>query len=660
MELQANHETPRLMDKFVTAGVAGHVDHGKTSLVRCLTGIDTDRLKEEKRRGLSIEPSVAPLQLPSGNRIALVDVPGHSDFLKNSIRGLSNVDLAILVVAADDGVMPQTRDHLQVLNFLEAKGGFIVLSKADLVDHETLELAEMEIREIVEGSFLERKPVIPFSAVNGRGLDEILLAAESQTESVAGKNLQAPFRLWIDQVRSFPGFGTVVSGTILTGSIRRDETVELLPSGKEAKIRFIEAHHQRVEQVVAGQRVGLNLQGIPLQEVSLGSVLAAPGVLRRTRLLNSELSLLPTARRPIMNRQRVKLYIGTYCTTALLVMMENELLRPGETGLVQLRLQEPLAVLPRDPLVISPMNVNSVMGGGRILETPKEKFRAAKAEKTLAYLQPLQRNDVKSIISLYFSKFPSRPVTVEEIASATGLAAESVQAAIRSTLRAGRLLHLDGRGYFDKSHYELLKRQLIEVAKKILSHNAFKMAASGDEIRFRLDQMLDDALFERMLGELRREGKLIRTEAGYRIPDLVVKRPLQLEKLMEKVIEFAKSQGYATFSVGTFHKLHQESYTHREVEKVVDHLHAQKKLVRLNDNRFLTTEAMQEIQEKVKELILRKGSLTIHDSREILGYGRSRAIPIFEYLDAMGLTCRVGDIRILGHGDRLATRTGQM
>ena len=229
MEMQTNHNKLRAADKFLTAGVAGHVDHGKTSLVRCLTGIDTDRLKEEKRRGLSIEPSIAPLQLPSGGRIALVDVPGHSDFLKNTIRGLSSVDMAILVVAADDGVMPQTADHSAVLSFVRAKGGFIVLSKADLVDQETLELAEMEIREIVQGTFLESKPVIPFSAPENRGLQEILLAAEREAEQINGKAIQAPFRLWVDQVRSFAGFGTVASGTVISGSIGRDDITELLP-----------------------------------------------------------------------------------------------------------------------------------------------------------------------------------------------------------------------------------------------------------------------------------------------------------------------------------------------------------------------------------------------------------------------------------------------
>ena len=333
--------------------------------------------------------------------------------------------MAILVVAADDGVMPQTRDHLEVLNFLQAKGGCIVLSKADVVDLETLELAEMEIRDLVSGSFLEQKPVIPFSALDGRGLDEILLAMESEAAGVSGKSARAPFRLWIDQVRSFPGFGTVVSGTVLSGKVGHDDTVELLPLLKQAKVRFIEVHHERVDQAVAGQRVGLNLQNIALDEVRIGQVLAQPGILTPSKLLNAELTILPAGRRPILNRQRIKLYVGTSCTAALLVTMENQRLHPGETGLVQLRLQEPLAVLPRDPFVISPMNLHVIVGGGKILETPKEKFRTVNAEKTLGYLQPLQRDDIKSIIALYLLRFPNRPVSAEEIVSATGFPAET-------------------------------------------------------------------------------------------------------------------------------------------------------------------------------------------------------------------------------------------
>lgn len=268
------------MEKCITIGIAGHVDHGKTSLVRALTGIDTDRLKEEKQRGLSIEPGIAPLTLPSGESIALMDVPGHSDFLKNTIRGLSSVDLAVLVVAADDGVMPQTLDHLEVLKFLKAQGGFIVLSKTDLVDEETVGLAELEIREIVKDTFLEGKPVLPFSAIDNRGLPDILRSLEKEGKKAQGKSIKAPFRLWIDQVRTFSGFGTVVSGTIQTGVLKQDDLLQLQPTQKETRARFLEVHHQKVGQAVAGQRVGINLHKISVQEVSPGMVLASSGLHR--------------------------------------------------------------------------------------------------------------------------------------------------------------------------------------------------------------------------------------------------------------------------------------------------------------------------------------------------------------------------------------------
>lgn len=640
------------MDKYLTAGIAGHVDHGKTSLVRSLTGIDTDRLTEEKRRGLSIEPGIAPLQLASGNLIALMDVPGHSDFLKNTIRGLSSVDMAILVVAADDGVMPQTKDHLAVLNFVSAQGGFIVLSKSDLVDSETMELAEMEVREAVQGSFLEKKPVIPFSAVAGQGLGEILEAAECESLQIAGKTMQAPFRLWVDQARSFAGFGTVVSGTVISGSIRRDETVELFPAGREAKVRFVEVHHQKVEEAVAGQRVGLNLQAVPLEEVKPGSVLAEPGVLRPTTLLNAELSILPTARRALLNRQRVKLYVGTHSATALLVTMESEGLQPGETGLVQLRLREALAVSPRDPFVISPRTVHAVIGGGRILEAPREKFRIANAEQTLRYLQPLRMEDVRSIVSLYGLKFPHRPVAAEEIIAATGLPAERVREELETRIRSGNMLCLAGKGYFERRRYNQLKRQLIDVAKQILSRDAFKSAVSGDEIRFQLEPNLADAVLARLLNELCTEGKLTKSEKGYRVANFVAKFPSFREKLITRIVEYAKKQGFGTFSPGTFWKKYGQGVAYRDVEKVLDHLHAHKKLVRLNDGRFLTAEALEEIKERVRALIVRKGHLTIEDGKLVLGYGRNRAVPVLDYLDSIGFTLRVGDGRVLASADR--------
>jgi selenocysteine-specific elongation factor len=635
-------------EAFISVGIAGHVDHGKTTLVRRLTGIDTDRLKEEKRRGLTIEPGIAPLILPSGFHVALVDVPGHSDFLKNTIRGLSCVDIAALVVAADDGIMPQTRDHLEILNYLKAKGGFIVLSKADMVDDETLAIAEIEIQDAVKGSFLESKPVIPFSSVDRRGLNHILQAIETEACKAECKPVQNSFRLWIDQVRSFPGFGTVASGTVLSGSIRQDEVVELLPSGKELKVRFIEVHHRRAAYAAAGQRVGLNLQNISLQEIRVGMSLATPKTVRPSSLLNARLSLLKAARRPVKNRERVKVFIGTYATTALLAIMQKELLNPGESELVQLRLPEPIAVSPRDCFIISPINQHCVIGGGQILETANVKFRAGKAEKILNYLQPLQKEDVSCLLSRYFSKFPDRPVSAQEIISNSGFSPESIRAAIESQVRVGELLNFGGR-YYDKERYEGTKCELTDIVKRILLKDSFKCAAGCDEIRFRLNANLDDALFEKMLDELCGEGKLIRSDTGYCIPNCQTRHSSQREALIRKILEFAREQRYLSFHAGTFSRIYGEKYSEKEVIKVIDYLHAQKKLIRLHDGRFLSSEAIQDIKDKIIEQIQRKGNISIGDCREIFGYGRNRAIPVFDYLDHIGLTLHEGDVRVLAN-----------
>ena len=563
-----------------------------------LTGIDTDRLKEEKRRGLSIEPSVAPLGLSSGMTLSLVDVPGHSDYLKNTIRGLSSVDMAILVVAADDGVMPQTLDHLEVLKFVKAKSGIVVLSKADLVDEEVLELAELEIREVLAGTFLEGSPIIPFSAEDGRGRGEILAAMEVAAREVNSKSSDAPFRLWIDQVRSFSGFGTVASGTILSGKLLRDDPLQLLPSLKETKARFLEVHHQRVDLALTGHRVGINLHRVSLDDVRVGMTLAVPGTINPGYILNAELSVIPKVRQAILDRQRVRLYAGAFSTNALVVLMGKARLNPGETGLVQFRLLQPHAMLPQDPFVVSPMNMPCVVGGGTILEVAKEKYRVVKRGKVVPYLLPLQQGDVKTATELFFQKFPHRPLSALEIASNTGFSLAGIDMQIASKVRSGELIKMGDRGFFPRASYDTLKKQLAEVARTILSQDAFKMAANGEELKHRLEPSLDDALFERMLAELCKEEKLAKVDAGYRVPRLTVKLSSGRERVVAQLLDYAREQGCATFGAGTFCKLHGKTFNLKEIQKLLDFLHGQKKLVRLKDGRFLTCEALEDIKRK--------------------------------------------------------------
>lgn len=634
-------------ETHITIGVAGHVDHGKTSLVKRLTGIDTDRLKEEKRRGLTIEPGIALLELPSGKSVALVDVPGHSDFLKHTIRGLSAVDMALLVVAADDGVMPQTLDHLEILRILGAQQGLVVISKADLVDEETLELAELEIREIVQGTAFADQPVIPFSSLTGRGLSEIRSALENGLTKVKARSLKAPFRLWIDQVRSFPGFGTVVSGTIGSGVIHRDDPLVLYPNAKETKARFLEVHHRRVDQAVAGQRVGINLHKINTQEVKPGMVLARPGWLQPIRFLNAELSLSGRTKLPLTDHQRVKLHVGTGLNQARVVLMTRSTLQPGETGLVQFRLDEPLAAAPRDSFVISPMNYNTVIGGGIIIEPSLEKFRAGKAEKTLTFLRPLRRQDLKTVTGLYFLRHPLRPVKAEEIAQFTGFPEEPVRKELLARVKSGELLNLNQQGFFPRARYESLKKELPGIMQEIFRQDAFKLTVAADEIRCRLHPGLHEAPFERLLAALLKEGKVLKTDLGYGLPGHQVSLPVEQEKLAEKLLHHAQRLGFASFSAGFFCRLHGRVYEKREIQKLLDHLQRRKLLVRLNDNRFLTFEAMEVIKDKVAHIIRTRERFTLQDAKEVLGYGRTHAIPVLEYLDTIGFTRRIGDERFL-------------
>jgi selenocysteine-specific elongation factor len=636
------------MSTFLTAGIAGHVDHGKTSLVRCLTGIDTDRLRIEKERGLSIESGIAPLRLSTGGFLSVVDVPGHTDFLKNTIRGLSAVDLGILVVAADDGVMPQTLEHIQILDFFGAKGGLIVLSKADLVDDETMELAELEIRELTEGTFLEEKPIVPFSLLDLRGLEEIRLSIEEAAEGVSGKNLQAPFRCWIDQVKGFAGFGTVASGTILSGSLTQDDPLHLLPSGLETRARSLETHHETCSKAWAGQRVGINLHRAPVDKIRRGMLLAAPGSIELAYLLNVDLRVLDRTRKAVLNRQRMKLYLGTSVTNALVVVMDKEQLAPGERGLVQLRLMKPIPALPGDPFVICLLNVQSVIGGGKVIEIPHEKFRQVKAPATLPYLKALQENDLKGFVEHFFAGNLCRPVSSGELSRDTGFPIALVESEIRARVTSGELVSFKGRGVFRKTLYQELKGRVPGVVEGILRDDPLKMSATAEEIRRQLAPSLDEAPFQRMCAELCNEGQLIRTGGSFKVPSLSVKVSQKQEELIDKLLDYGESSGFVPFSADTFWKVYGRSKLNKnEVQRLLDYLHTQGRLIRLNNRRFLSPQAMNKIKERVRAVIDSKGELTVGDCKEVLGYGRTVGVPVFEYLDAIGFTRREGDNRVL-------------
>ena len=627
----------------LTIGVAGHVDHGKTTLVRALTGIDTDRKAEEKARGLSIESGVARLTLPGGQSVALIDVPGHTDYLKNTIRGLNGVDLAILVVAADDGVMPQTREHLEILKFFRASAGVVVLTKTDLVDHETAEVAELEVAELLSGTFLEQGTIFRFTHKRPELAADILKGLSDAIDSRPVKKADATFRLWIDQVRSIPGHGTVASGTVASGRIGCNDEIELLPSGARTRARSLQSHACALNQAARGQRVGINLHRIPLDQVRRGMSLCSPGALAPTWLLNAEIRILPGAQRGVKNRQRVKVYLGTSITNAMLVLMRGDRLEPGESGLVQFRLMRPVAALPQDALVISPLNVNAVIGGGHVLEIPREKFRVAKTTALLPPLSALARRDVCTYVDAMLEKTCGDLIDAKALCRKTGMPQASFERCINSRVQKGELVYIKGCGAIKERHLVALKENFGSAIQEAFMKDPLKQKASLNEVAGRLCFPVNDGLLKLVADMLCREGQLGRFDGGYRPADSDNPLEARHDPLTSSILAFMQNSGLTPVSAAFFCKQNPDLSGQTKVVRLFKYLHAQKRLVRLNDNRFLTVEAVEEIKRRVTRAITQRGFITLGDCKKLFGYGRSGGAHVLDYLNKMGFTVRRED-----------------
>lgn len=630
-----------------TIGVAGHVDHGKTSLVRALTDVDTDRKPEEKARGLSIEAGIAQLRLPSGSETALVDVPGHIDFLKNTIRGLSCVDAAILVVAADDGVMPQTREHLDILSFFKASSGIVILSKADLVDTETIEIAQLELEELLAGSFLANAPIIPFSARQPVAKNDIITAIDQIVSEAPTQRRNNPFRMWIDQIRSFAGFGTVVSGTVLSGKLRQGDPLEILPLQIQTRVRSMESHGQKIEEAVRGQRVGINLPKVGMHLLARGMVLAEPKTVRPTHLLNAELHVPAAADRPVKNRQKVKLHIGTAVIMATVILMDGDVVAPGESGLVQFRLQTRIAAKPKDAFAASLMNMPKVIAGGTILEVPHAKFRPIKGACIIAYLNALKKGDLDAFVERFFQHRPHHFLTAKDLAHTTGFPEKALQAVINSKVSRGDCIYFKGKGAVLKNDYLTIKDKIYTLIRTKIEADPVREPIAPTEITAGIADKVDEKLILFAADELITKKRMIKLGGGFHLAG-ALERFSPLNRAVSVTVEkFAEKSGIKPFSPDTIWKEYKQAVDKKEIQRILDFMCKEKRLVRLRDNRFLSVEALEEIKMRVKKAIEVKGGITLGDSSDILGYGRWGGAPVFDYLDKIGFTTRVGKERKL-------------
>lgn len=618
----------------VIIGTAGHVDHGKTALIKALTGIDCDRLEEEKRRGMTIDLGFAYIDLPRSGRIGTIDVPGHKDFLKNMLAGVSTVDVALLVVAADEGVMPQTSEHLNILSYLGIQKGIVALTKCDLVDQEFLLLVEDDVRELLKTSTLKDASIIPVSAVSGEGLETLKDRLDALVQEVTRKPLDIPFRLPIDRVFVLQGMGTVATGTLVSGAVHEGDEVEIMPRGVGARVRQIQVHGEQRSEAQAGERVAVNLVGLKREDFHRGDTIAAPKYLGSTNLLDARLRLLPGSK-ALENWARVRLALGTDEVLARVVLLDKKSLNGGEEALAQLRLEKPAAAIKGDRFIVRKYSPMLLWGGGTVLDP--NPIRHRRFDTTLiAQLQVKEKGDPREELEQELLKGPVlRDVLLTKL-KAQGLMAATL---LDELVQNGTAIPL--------GPHLLHQRTLQDLTQKITTiladfHHRFplKRGLLREELRSRLG--LDSLFFEQLL----RKIDAVMVEANtVRLADFSVHYDPKQTQMRDKIEQAYRCAGVNAPAPGEL--LDSFGKDRKEAEDVLVSLVDSGLIVKISEEVLLHQEALEQVKAGVRKHIEEMRSLTVATFRDIFQTSRKYAVPILEYLDKIKFTVRKGDERVL-------------
>lgn len=633
--------------KHVIIGTAGHVDHGKTTLIKALTGIDADRLKEEKERGLTIDIGFAYFDLPSGRRAGIIDVPGHERFLKNMLAGIAGIDIVLLVIAADEGIMPQTREHLAILSTLEVKRGIVVLTKADMVDEEWLELMIEEVKDHLEGTFLESAPLIPVAALQGMGLDALAQAIDEVTLSVEGKNIDKPFRLPVDRVFSVKGFGTVVTGTLVEGRMSLDDQAQLQPSGLLTRVRNIQIHGKSSPVAQAGQRVALNLANINVDQCQRGDVLAAPGLLEATMMLDVSLHIVDDASRMLKHWDRVRVYTGTSEVLGRAVLLDREELWPGEQALIQLRLEAPIVALRDDRYVLRSYSPLATLGGGKIIDAQpikKKRFRS----HVIDGLQLRATGSDEAIVRVTLEEKAGQFLSREETIKASGLPLEQGQDALENLANNEEVVFIT----LDHTTFVLLSQQLDDLSaglSKFLAdyHKRYplRLGVSKAEARQRFASRAAPKLFNQVLLIIKGEGQIELQGEHVKLVEHQISFSGPWGRLRQQILDALSQTAFAPPDV---RQLALDLQASREnVEEVLTAMSAKGELVKINNDFFLIADDYHLAQERLKAYLVEHDTINLAAFRDALQTSRKYAVPLLEHFDQIRLTRRVGDDRVL-------------
>lgn len=628
--------------KNIIIGTAGHIDHGKTTLIKALTGRNTDRWEEEQRRGITIDLGFTYFDLKSGDRVGIIDVPGHEKFINNMVAGVVGMDLVMLVIAADEGIMPQTREHMDILGLLGIEKSIIVLNKCDLVEEEWIELVEEEVKEELEGTFLENAPVMKVSAATGQGIPELIDMIEKLTaDEVEQKDINTIPRLPIDRAFSMSGFGTVITGTLLAGSITKEDTLEMYPIGKECKIRSIQVHGQPVERCYAGQRVAINLSNIKKSEIKRGCVLAPPNNMKNTMMLDVKMNILPSSMRILTNHARLHLFTGTSEVLCRAILLDKEEIGPGESGYVQLRLEEEIALRRGDKFIVRFYSPMETIGGGVVLEpnpTKKKRFH----QETIEELERKESGSSEDIIDMHIHNSKDSMMTVAELAKITALSLEEVTEDVTSLEAQGmiKVFRMKKDSYtWHSSNDKAFQAELVEKLSDYHEKHPYRYGMQKAEIHNTFLKKVKPTVFDLYIDNLVEEGVIKRHNEFLSLPNHEIKKDSLYEKAEKKLLEvFEKAQL-------DFPKLSEVDMGGIEgdvIDDILLLLMEEGKIIKLGEELYTLTPYIENSKKIIQGLLSQKDLITMGEIRDALETSRKNAKLIVEYMDSIKVTKRNG------------------
>ena len=625
--------------KNVILGTAGHIDHGKTTLIKALTGRETDNLKEEKQRGISINLGFTYFDLPSKKRVGIVDVPGHEKFIKNMLAGACGIDIVLLVIAADEGVMPQTIEHLDILNYLDVKKGIIVLTKCDLVDEEFIKLVKDDIREKTKGLFIEGAPIVEVDSVSRRGLDKLVQKIDEISEDIEEKKTDAPSRMSIDRVFSLKGFGTIVTGTLIEGKISVDDEMTIYPSEKKVKVRNLQVHGCDVKTAYAGQRTAINLSNIKVSEIQRGDVIAQTCSVEESMMIDVNISLVEHCKKSLKHWDRIRIFHGTKQILCRIVPLNEDEIQYGESGYAQLRLEEKIVAKKGDRFIIRSYSPMDTIGGGVIIDTAPKKHKIYD-ESVIEALKIKEKGELRDILEEYLKLNLSNYITLKELVSYTGEKEEYVKEGLNALIDENKVFCVN-KYYLHISHYQKLKERVIDILTKYHKQYRLRNGILKEELRSKVDNSLKvkdmDVILNKMVEEkdIKVQDNLV---SNYDFEVKFNQKQLSIKKEIED-----KSRKNGLNSLMTKDDICNKNKFYEEVLEALTGETIQK----LDDAYYIDKKVYENVKKDLLEYLNKNKEITVAQFRDITKSNRKISIVMLEHFDRNRITKRVEDKRIL-------------